>query len=311
LITLQYKITSIQQSIIQTVLYFDVFNYPLTSSEVYENSAIHIPFDVFLQELDQLIQHSFLKTSGNFILTINASETIIKRRLHGNKEAQNVFPTAYRYSEKIGRFPFVEGVCLSGALSKNYYDEQGDIDFFIITKPGRLWICRTLLILRYKLLPKHKKKYWCINYLISSDNMVIGEKNAFAGTEIAYLIPTVNYSVYQKFLQSNEWYKSRFPNKIQLSDKDCVTLPSPLFKKVFEKILNAGFGAWIDDALLRITLKHWLRKYPEMKTEDFELQFRSRKTVCKRHTHGYQNIVLKKWEDKQRAYETLLNIKFT
>jgi hypothetical protein len=33
-----------------------------------------------------------------------------------------------------------------------------------------------------------------------------------------------------------------------------------------------------------------------MEQEDFELQIRSRKHVCKHHTKGYQNKVLEKWQ---------------
>jgi hypothetical protein len=44
-----------------------------------------------------------------------------------------------------------------------------------------------------------------------------------------------------------------------------------------------------------------------MKDEDFELQFRSRKHVCKRHEHGYQGKVLNLFNQKIKEFEN--NIK--
>ena len=65
--------------------------------------------------------------------------------------AKNIYQKALTVSRLISKFPYVEGVGISGSLSKGYYDDDGDIDFFIITSPKRLWIARTFLILYKKL----------------------------------------------------------------------------------------------------------------------------------------------------------------
>ena len=267
-----------------------------------------MPYDRFLSDLHSLIEHGLLKEVSGFILSNTGTPADIEKRLNGNAGAEKVMPLAYSYSKKIAAFPFVEAVLLSGALSKNYYDEKGDIDFFIVTKPGRLWICRTLLILRFKLLPKNKKRYWCTNYFISSDSIHIPDTNVFTGTELAYLIPAVNYKMYLELLDKNSWYKTRFPNKLPYSGEKCLETPHPLLKSMIERILNGKLGGWMDNLLLYITLKHWQRKYPELSVEDFDLQFRSRKNVCKRHTKGFQNKVLGLWETRQKTFELNFNI---
>ena len=283
----------------------------MTVDELFENSAVNSTKEEFVAELELLLEKKTLIRSGRFILGLKANTSAIAKRLNGNEGAEGIMETAYRYSKKVASFPFVEGICLSGGLSKNYYDEKGDIDFFIITKPGRLWICRTLLIIKYKLLPKSKKKFWCVNYFISSESLSIPENNVFTGTELAYLIPTVNYNVYKNILSKNKWYKTRFPNKEILPDVNCINTPKPVFKSIIENLFSGKLGIWLDNKLLGFTLKHWRKKYPEMNHEDFELQFRSRKDVCKRHTNGFQNRVLQKWTEKQNEYEQMLNIKFT
>ncbi|MBL7931192.1 MAG: nucleotidyltransferase domain-containing protein [Bacteroidia bacterium] len=309
--SLQVSLTKAQCEIIRAVLYFDIFKYPLTKNELFENSAVFISREQFFEELDALVSLGVLKQEGDFILNLERTEADILRRLRGNEEARKIMPVAHKFSKRIARFPFVESICLSGGLSKNYYDEKGDIDFFIVTKPGRLWICRTFLIIVYKLLPKHLKKYWCTNYFISSDNLAIPDKNVFTGTELAYLIPTVNYPIYKKIMENNNWYKVRFPNKAIASPENSIELPRPFFKKSVEWLLSGSFGNRIDNVLLRLTLKIWRKKYPHMNNEDFELQFRSRKDVCKRHTLGFQNKVLILWESKTIQFEKSFNIKIS
>ena len=308
--TLLLKLNKQQEEIIKAVLYFDVFNYPLTLEELYENSAISLSWTDFQQALKDLIDQGCLKTEGDFVLSAEADIATIDRRLKANNKALEVMPLAYRYSQKIASYPFVEGVCISGSLSKNYFDENSDLDFFIITKPNRLWICRTLLILRYKTLSKEKKKWWCTNYFIASDNLGIPDKNAFTGTELAYLFPTVNHQVYTRLLEHNAWYKNRFPNKHAASPKVSLPIRQPFYKTILESLFVSRFGDWMDNLLLGFTLRHWQKKYPDMAETDFELQFRSRKNVCKRHTKGFQNKILTLWEQKQKHFETKFNTLF-
>ncbi len=307
---IKQKVLTVEQAeILRAVLYFDLFRYPLTRFELFENSAIRVPLSEFERALDDLLSSGLLMQIDHFILCPDRGRDEINRRVEGNRGADEIMPTALRYSKIIASFPFVEGVLLSGALSKNYYDSFGDIDFFIVTKPNRLWICRTLLIIRYKLLAREKKKFWCTNYFISSSDTRIEDINIFTGTELAYLIPTVNYSIYRNIVENNVWYKSRFPNKPEASSHTCIDTPNPILKLVFEKLLGGSIGNWIDNRLLSYTLNRWRKKYETMSDEDFDLQFRSRKNVAKRHTKGFQNKILKSWEERQREFEAIHHIR--
>jgi hypothetical protein len=291
----------------KTILYFDIFKYPLTRTEVYENSAVHINREEFEPLLDQLIDAGYAKETGSYILSKTATEEDIIKREKGNAGARQIMPLAYKYARKIASYPFVAGVYFSGSISKNYFDEKSDIDFFIITKPGRLWICRTFIILKYKLLPQAKRRYWCPNYFITADNLCIPDQNSFTGTELAFLIPAVNYGLYKQLLDKNSWYKLRYPNKKIAADN---SVPPPLFGlKLFEFLFAGRFGNLIDNLLLRFTLKRWRKKYPSLSEVNFELQFRTRKNVCKRHSLGFQNKVLLKWSEKTELFEKMNKVR--
>ena len=297
-------ITDIQKEILKTLLYFDVFSYPLSSREIYENTAVSTTHQTIEQELRTLLSIGIVKQSGNFYSTSDSIITNTERRLKGNKQAKEMLVKANEISKKISNFPFVSGVCISGGLSKNYFDANSDFDFFIITKPNRLWISRTLYIMLFKLFSKEKQKLYCLNYFISEADLTINDQNLFVATELAYLIPTVNHLLYKKLLQNNFWYKEYFINKNEAIGISNAEIQESSLKKLIEFFFAGKFGNWMDSVFLNMTLNRWRKKYPEMSHEDFELQFRSRKHVCKRHTYGYQNKVLQMFSEKMKDFES-------
>lgn len=301
-------LTSHQADLLRTLLYFDVFSYPLTAGELYANTPVAFTGEDFTKSLKGLLTAGMLREQNGYYLLPHMPASALERRLKGNAGATDMMPQAYAYSLKIARFPFVEGICLSGGLSKNYYDKDSDIDYLIMTRPNRLWICRSLLIVRYKLLPASRKKFWCINYFIGANDLVLPDTNYFVSTELSHLVPTVNYGFYERLLDSNAWYRAHYPNKQRSSPDTSASLPSGTVKRLVEGLLSGTFGDWLDDKLLSYTLKRWRRKYPHMNEEDFELQFRSRKNVCKRHTHGFQNKVLEAWQHKINDFETTYQV---
>jgi hypothetical protein len=304
---LSYRLSAHQTEIVKALLYFDVFKYPLTRDELFENSAIKLSKQQFNKELEDLLLKKLVKEEEGFVSSLERTSSDITRRLKGNDGALKILPTALKYSQKIAKFPFVYCVCISGSLSKNYFDESSDLDYFIITSPNRLWLCRTFLIIYFKLLPAKKKKMLCTNYFITSDSLGIPDVNAFTSTELAHLIPTINYRAYKNLLQKNSWYKNWYPNKSEMPDINCVDSPKSYIKSITEKVLQGKLGNFIDNYLLNVTLKRWRKKFPEYSDADFELQFRSRKDVCKRHTKGFQNKVLVLWEEKLKAFEHTTN----
>lgn len=300
--TLSSYLTADEKAVTNCLLYYAVFSYPLRANELFENSAVTCSRAQFESLLEGLIRKGLMRRFGDFFLSAGAEDSQVTRRVHGNAGARDIMDTARRFSRKIASFPFVRGVFLSGALSKNYFDEKGDIDYFIVTEPNRLWVCRTLLILRYKIMQASRRKFWCVNYFISADSLEIPEKNSFTATELAHLLPTYNYQFYLSLMESNAWYRNYFPNKPLRDDKSCVSIRAGVFKRFLE-LLFSGWGSWLDSLLLKITCRHWRKKFPDMSDPDFDLQFRSRKNACKRHNTGYQDKVLTLWEEKKRACE--------
>ena len=294
---------SIEESgVVKCLLYFDTFNYPLTFEEIYCFCGVKIKAENELHTIiKSLLSRDLIKHKDLFYF-VNADESIIERRLKGNLLAQKVMPKALRYGRFIAQFPFVETVCISGSLSKNYFDENGDVDFFIVTKPQRLWLCRSILVGFKKIFLFNSRKYFCVNYFVGSDNLNIPDCNAFTATEIASLIPVYNLTGYSNFIKENHWIYNYLPNFNLNAKKTTLNTSKTFVKKSCEWFLGGSIGNFLDKQFFKLTLFLWQKKFSHFNKSDFDLNMRSRKNVSKHHPNGFQQKVLKHWAHSKENY---------
>src|SRR5690606_29173997 len=274
--------TALQQSIMRTLLYFDLFRYPLKPDEIFKFLGTNGigPTDL-VEPLNALVRdgHAF---HHNGFYCPREGEALVTRRKAGNRTAQRMAGLANRKGKLIGSFPFVRGVMASGSFSKGYMDKDSDLDFFIITAPGRLWIARMLIALYKRVFLFNSHKYFCCNYFIASDDLEIEEKNLFTATELATLIPLYGGSTYQQLIHENQWVKEFFPN-FQPSDTQHVPRAgATIFKTLFERLLRGGFGDWLSRKCRQLTLQRWKRLYSrQYPAVDFSVAFKSTSSVSK------------------------------
>ena len=172
---------------LKTILYFSIFRYPLNKDEIHSYTNYETITETE-KELQHLIDEKILRKVDEFYVYGSDLDSVIKR-MRGNMYAKKVMKKASKKAKFIAKFPYVEAVGISGSLSKGYYDNLSDIDFFVITKPNKLWICRTLLMLYKKIFLFNSRRYFCVNYFVSSSQLEIEEQNRFTATELKTLIP--------------------------------------------------------------------------------------------------------------------------
>lgn len=302
--------TQLHSKIIKTLIYFDVFNYPITFKELLDFMQAPIDEEELLEKgLEDLCEQQLVFNLEGYY-TLQNNKELVTRRLAGNKHAQTFVKIAFKNAKLIGSFPYIRGVGISGSLSKGYMDESGDVDFFIITEPERLWIARTLLILYKKIFLLNSRKFFCVNYFIDTNHLEIPDKNIFTATEILTLIPAYNHTVFKSFMEKNSWTKKYLPNKFPIKTIN-ESNNKPVIKEVIEKLLNNQLGSYIDALFMKLTLKKWRRKFKHIKETDFELAMRSRKYVSKHHPQGFQQRVLSGIDKRSKAFETANNLKLS
>jgi hypothetical protein len=283
-----------ESAILHALLYFDVFHFPLKASELleYANSGCR-DLPEMINTLARMKHEGLVKQQGE-LYTVSDEPGLFERRLRGNNEAVRYLRIAKRISGFIARFPFVRGVMISGSLSKGFMDQKSDIDFFIITEKGRLWISRSMLAAFRKMLPARWKKYFCINYFIDTTQLEIPEKNLFTATEIAFIHPVYNPALYEAFMAANGWVSSNFyPNKSTVPTSSCLRQNRFLPRVILEKLFFGSLGDRIDNKLHRFMKARWEKRFSQGHIrEEFELNFRTRKNASKHHQHGHQAKIL-------------------
>jgi predicted nucleotidyltransferase len=293
-------------NILKSILYFSIFNYPLSPEEVFRFSDSKEKEET-MKTILSLEQRGIIYNNKGYYSVLN-DKNILTRRLEGNKNAENIMPKAWKIAKFISNFPYIDSVCISGSLSKGYFDENSDIDFFIITRENRIWIARTLLILYKKIFLLNSKKYFCVNYFMSSDYLNVNEKNRFTATEIATLIPLYGETIFQKFLKENKWVYEFFPNLIR-KEKNIKKISKSTFTKMVEKLLNYKIGDYIEKVFMKITIKKWRDKFNHLPKEDFEIAFKSSENVSKHHPSNFQKKVLSLLNERYEEMEKIHNIK--
>jgi predicted nucleotidyltransferase len=197
--------------------------------------------------------------------TLKNEYFLVERRLQGNDRAAKMINTAKKVSNLMVRFPFVRGIAISGSLSKNFADEDSDIDLFIITAKNRLWIARTLMHCFKKLTYLVKREhYFCMNYYIDEEELQIHEKNIYTSIEIATLMPLHGDTTFEQFYMANNWTRNYLPNKcMRLST--AKSLKRSWLKRAFEWLFNNRIGNTLDNLLMRITVRRWDKKRQQKK----------------------------------------------
>jgi predicted nucleotidyltransferase len=289
-------------------LYFDIFDHPISNNEVIYFTSADLDRRQFENELSALIQNEILFKAGDYFSVRPEFDDLIQKRLEGEKNATLEWKKALARAKFIGKFPYVRAAYISGSMSKGVMHEDGDVDFFVITEPGRLWIARTFLILFKKIFLLNSRKYFCLNYFIDTSNLEIEEKNIFTATEVVTLKPIYDSGVYQQFRAANTWVEQYIPNstdqKVIYNGKTNRSVATWI-----EQLLNNYFGDKLDQWFMTGTFKFWNRKFNHMEDVDFDIALKTRKYVSKHHPRNFQSRVLDALDKRVSEFEIKHKIK--
>jgi len=254
----------IKRHILAALAYFDLFNYPLTIDEIYFFLPAKHNYEEFESALYSLAAERHVFRFDKFY-SLKNDRFLSERREKGNARAGEMMVAARKVGDLLIKFPYVRGIAISGSLSKNFADEDSDIDLFIITAKNRLWIARTLMHFFKKFtFLVNKEQYFCMNYYIDEDDLTIHEKNVYTATEVATLIPLHGDTVFERFYAANAWTRNFLPNKyLRLATARPVKRSA--LKTIIEFLFGNGLGCAVDNLLMRITSKRWLKKMKQQK----------------------------------------------
>ena len=231
----------VHQAILNTLIYADIFDYPLTSSEIHKWLIKGQSQGLSLTELIEknLIQ----KTKSYYHLP--GRQNIVPLRLSRRHFSQLKLQKAKRIAKILSLIPSIRLITVTGALAMNNSDKNDDIDLMIITKNNRLWLTRLIVYLFFftffrqsSRVPNHQrsaakrktvrnlqqfKDKLCLNLWLDESALVIpkSRRNLYTAHEICQIKPLLDKkNTYQNFLSSNSWVKKYLPNATKLNGSE-------------------------------------------------------------------------------------------
>lgn len=187
-------------------------------------------------------------------------------------------------------------------------EKDSDVDYFIITKPGRLWVTKLFLTIFKKIFLLNSRKVFCINYYIDYNHLEIEEKNVFTAIEITTLIPVFGRKYYDEFYEKNIWIKNYFPNFPKRNNRMIDKNKPGRLQKILEKLFDNRLGDWLDDFAMKLFSKTISKKFGYLDKNDFALAFKTTKCESKYHPKFFQKKVLKSFEEKLNELQQSLKI---
>lgn len=124
---------------------------------------------------------------------------------------EKLLSKAQNWSRVIGHLPGVAAVFLSGSVAQGRATENSDIDFFIITYPGRIWTARFFTNLVLKLTFNLSKPHAhagriCPNHFITTDCLEIMEKDAYSAHLFSHnQVLHDPHGLWPQFVEQNAW----------------------------------------------------------------------------------------------------------
>ncbi len=280
--------------------YFDIFSHPLHKRELIR--LCNTNESDLNREIDALKNAGHCYEMQDFVSIRAEILPLIEERELKEKRAEKYFDKLPFYARLIRSFPFVKGIAISGSLSKNVMHEDGDIDYFIITDKGRLWICRTFLVVFKKIFLLNSKKYFCVNYFVDEENLFIPDENIFTAIEIQYLLPVYNNEIISKFRTENNW-STKFINPFERFIDVKEVKGKSWIGRFIQFVFKGKMGDRFDLYLMKFTYKKWEKKFKHFDAAKFNLTMRSNRGVSKHHPRDFQNRVLKEYAERMDRFE--------
>lgn len=291
-------------AILRVLLYYDIWEYPLTLKELQTFLPLRGVSEAGIGSALAMegSRIGVVEYGGYYSVRVNV-RSVVDRRLARERHAQRMWKAARLSTHIIKRFPFVRAVFISGDLSKNSTGPGSDIDFFVLTEPGRLWISRTLLILFKKLFLLNSKKFFCVNFFASIDNLTQQERNVYVAAEVAHLKAMYNEALFIKFMAANAWIRKFFPNfnqgKLPMRAPD--NRESHL-QRIFERLLTSLPLDRIDTLLMNKMEQVWAQRYPQHDPSTRMKIFKCTKQESRAYGGDFHDKILTMYDRKLREF---------
>lgn len=298
---------NLKARIIATLAYADVFDYPLTKSEIFDWLLFASIKDKDKLERELKIVAEGIKKNGEEYWFLPGREQIVRVRLKREKYAENKYKIVEQIGKWLDKLPTLEAVFVSGSLAVNNTPEDDDIDLMCVVKPGTIWVSRFLCVLITQILGVRRnvrsldvKDKVCLNMFVNSDSMMIvrDEQDAYVAHELLQIVEVFDKNnIRRRYLTENKWVKSIFPIKYEKElrrGKD----KTEVINNNYHEIRRAGVLKYLERFFRYWQLWYMRGHRTSEKISDSVLRF---------HPRDARKWIMPKWREKLDKYKIPLD----
>lgn len=251
---------ALERAILETLLYSDLFDYPLTPAEVahYLSGLTATADDVCAcVARSHCLAERIIELDG--YLALRGREVLIAQRRDRAAASDRLWQRTRRLVRILRLVPFVRMIAITGALAMENCTPDDDIDVMIVTAPDRVWLTRACVI-GVVYAGKLGGDTLCPNYVISERVLTLDRHTLFVAHEFVQMIPVYGFEVYERLRAANPWIQALLPNATQPWRREPdrpLSLIGRSLKRGMEWLLFGRFG----DALEAWEMRRKLRKF--------------------------------------------------
>ncbi|MDD2258153.1 hypothetical protein EOL72_00890 [Candidatus Falkowbacteria bacterium] len=276
-----------ERALLKSLVFFDLFSYPLSLWEWWQNLEIKISFKELSETVDYLLEGGQVERREGWYFLPGRQEIVLERRQRYNFTNQKI-KRAKKAARLFRLVPSVKLVAISNLIGHHNLREGSDIDLFIISSPGRLWLTRffcagLMKILRWRPQRDDKQDKICLSFYaattgLAMDSLRLDGGDAYFEHWLMGLHPIYDKGRYLDYLHyKNPWLKELFPNSYLLRESfsadyfsrnlldrllfSIANVAEPVVKKIQFKILPPALASQIGKGTGVILSDHLLRFY--------------------------------------------------
>lgn len=238
------ELTPVQRGALLAVLYADLFEYPLTEAEL-QQSLVGCRATPDELELALAPLAGLLSRPAGFV-TWRGREGLVDRRREREALCRPRWEAARRYAAALRHWPFVRGLAVCGSQAMENGGPDGDVDFFCLTAPGRLWLAQAGAMALRHIVPRAGVEL-CPNYFLAGDRLALQERSLYQAHEVLQVVPLFGSEACRAFLEANDWARELLPGwDVATRYSRLQELPVGRLARGLETLLSGRAGALLD-----------------------------------------------------------------
>ncbi len=299
----------LQKSILATLAYFDLFDYPLTIDEIGKYLFVETRLIASLQDMESdlsvLINQNKINQKDDLYF-LAGRERIVEIRKQRYQISLKKIKKARRVVWWLRFIPWIKAIFIGSSLGFFNAPQKSDIDLFIIVSRGGLWSARFWSVSFLKIFglrpvsnARHENKF-CLSYFVSEDNLnlwstKIHESDIHLIYLLSHYLPLYfEDNLWQNFIKVNNWINQYLPNFSYGSEVEKFFIrPCLVWLK---RIIQKSQFKWEEKLVKKIQLKIMPKILKDMANQDTRVIVNDQ--MLKLHSNDKRLLYYKMWQKR-------------